>query len=149
MDRFGACARWGIFSAFAALLLLTLGFDGNPPTFTIKGKLPSKYTAVGLFSGYGDLTPNKLGRIADGSYSIAVDVTEDLDHLSDRFGTFYRADMIFWNDVDGDSRRAKGESTSLCHFLIWEPGRTHVALVVVNGDEEHAIRSTPFAFNPR
>lgn len=141
--------RWGIFVAFASCLVLMLGFDGTSPTFTVKGKLPSKYTAVALFSNYGDLSPNKLGRVKDGTYSVDVDVAEDLDHLANRFGTLYRADMIFWNDLDGDSARDKGESTSLCHFLIWEPGQGYVTLTVVNGDEEHRIRSSPFLFNPR
>ena len=109
----------------------------------IKGTLPSRFNAVGLFDGGADRSANKLGIVSDGSYRITIDQYRDMNRYESAFGAYYMTDMRFWKDVDGDGYRDTDETNlSACHFIKKTTGDWFFTMSIYGGETYRLSRST-------
>lgn len=131
-----------------AIGLPTLAGASDFSVLVIKGSLPSRYNAVGLFDGGADRSANKLGVVSDGSYRMTIDQYRDMNRYESAFGAYYMTDMRFWKDVDGDGYRDTDETNlSACHFIQKNVGERHFTMSIYGGDT-YRISGSPAVYSP-
>ena len=117
----------------------------SPPfsKITISGTTNEIFDKVSLFESGGSNKPIKTENVssAGGSYSISVNIPEDMRQKKD----YYFTDMRFWQDKNSNGIRDAGEYKSKCHFIIWVPESNKVFLQVYKGPE-YEIKSTFFEY---